>query len=114
MNIIALSLGLAPIPPLPPAVRERQIRIADDRHRCTNVGRMTRQSATAYRAKLLQMLRDIGPATTSEVADYFNTTRKAVRAHLQRLCDDSQVQLRVEWHGSRRDYTWYVPEHGDA
>ena len=71
MNIIALSLGLAPIPPLPPAVRERQNRIADDRHRCTNVGRMTRQSATAYRAKLLQMLRDTGPATTSEVADYF-------------------------------------------
>jgi len=50
MNIIALSLGLAPIPPLPPAVRERQNRIADDHHRCTNVGRMTRQSATAYRA----------------------------------------------------------------
>lgn len=114
MNIIALSLGLAPIPPLPPAVRERQNRIADDRHRCTNVGRMTRQSATAYRAKLLQMLRDTGPATTSDVAHHFNTTCKAVRAHLQRLCDDSLVQFRVEWHGSRRDYTWYVPEHGDA
>ena len=28
MNIIALSLGLVPVPALPPAVRERQSRIA--------------------------------------------------------------------------------------
>lgn len=114
MNIIALSLGLAPVPPLPPAVRARQNRIADERHRCNNVGRMTRQSATAYRAEMLQMLRDTGPATTSDVALHYNTTCKAVRAHLQRLCDDNLVHFRVEWHGSRRDYTWYVPEHGDA
>ena len=44
MNIIALSLGLAPIPPLPPAVRERQNRIADERIRCGNTGERMSQS----------------------------------------------------------------------
>ena len=110
MNIIALSLGLVPVPPLPPAVRERQNRIADERHRCANTGRLTRQSATGYRAKMLQLLRDTGPGTTADIANAFDTTCKGVRPHLHILEQAGEVRFDVSYHGSRRDYLWHAVE----
>lgn len=113
MNIIALSLGLVPVPPLPPAVRERQNRIADERHRCINTGSMTRMAATEYRAQMLQLLRDTGPGTTSDVAIAFNSTCKAVRAHLYVLQQAGKVRFEETRHGSRKDYTWSAVEDSD-
>lgn len=111
MNIIALSLGLLPVPPLPPGVRERQNRIADERIRCVNSGeRMSRESATAFRARILDMLRDTGPGTTSDIALAFDTTCKGVRSHLYVLHDAGLVAYSEARHGARKDYTWYAVE----
>lgn len=57
MNIVALSLGLAPIPPRPAAAPVRAHRIHDER--VTPV-RRTRQPPTAWRAEMLQRLCDDG------------------------------------------------------
>ena len=95
-------------------MRERQNRIADERHRCTNTGRMTRQSATEYRAQMLQLLRDTGPGTTSDVANAFNTTCRGVRAHLYVLQSAGKVRFTEHRHGSRKDYLWHAVESTDA
>ena len=95
-------------------MRERQNRIAEERHRCTNSGRMTRIAATAYRAEILHLLRETGDATTSDIAHAFNTTCKAVRAHLHVLLGVGAVNCEVSYHGSRRDYLWHAVESRDA
>ena len=111
MNIIALSLGLVPVPALPRAVRERQSRIADERHRCANFGeRMTHQSVASYRAKILNLLRETGPASTAEIASEFNTTTKYLRPHLDRMVLDGTVRFEVGMSGGRRAFTWTAVE----
>lgn len=115
MNIIALSLGLVPVPPLPPAVRERQNRVADERHRCANFGeRMTNQSVASYRAKILNLLRETGPASTAEIASEFNTTTKYLRPHLDRMVLDGTVRFEVRMSGGRKAFTWHAVDEGET
>lgn len=115
MNIIALSLGLVPVPALPPAVRERQSRIADERHRCANFGeRMTNQSVASYRAKILNLLRETGPASTADIASEFNATTKAIRPHLDRMALDGTVRFEVSMSGGRKAFTWHAVEAGKS
>lgn len=79
MNIIAMNLGLAPSAPAA-GDRARQNRIDDDRHRFASCGeRMTNPSVAAYRAKILTLLRETGPASTADIAGEFNTTTKYIR-----------------------------------
>ena len=111
MNIIAMNLGLAPIPPLPPAVRARQNRIEDERHRCANFGeRMTNPSIAAYRAKILTLLRETGPASTADIAGEFNTTTKYIRPHLDRMVMDGTVRFEVSAGPGRKAFTWCAVE----
>ncbi|MBP7655400.1 MAG: hypothetical protein KA742_02500 [Pseudoxanthomonas sp.] len=111
MNIIAMNLGLAPIPPLPPAVRARQNRIDDDRHRFASCGeRMTNPSVAAYRAKILTLLRETGPASTADIAGEFNTTTKYIRPHLDRMVMDGTVRFEVSAGPGRKAFTWCAVE----
>ena len=111
MNIIALSLGLVPVPPLPPAVQERQNRIADERHRCANFGeRMTNRSVAAFRARILALLRETGPVSTSDIASDLNVTTRAIRPHLDRMALDGTVHFEVSTSGGRRAFTWHAVE----
>lgn len=114
MDIIAISLGLIPVPPLPPAVRERQHRIVEERERCNPGERMPRMSATAYRAAIVQLLRDTGPGSSADLAASFGTTGKHMRAHLARMLRDGQVRCDVIHYGTRNSYVWHAAEAGDA
>ena len=57
---------------------------------------------------ILDMLRDTGPGTTSDIALAFDTTCKGVRSHLYVLHDAGLVAHSEARHGARKDYTWYA------
>lgn len=105
--LLAISLGLAPVPPLPPEVRARQNKRLFERANRISPGRMPRTTATGYRARIVQALRDTGSGTTADLAAYFETTGKALLGHLQRLERDGQVLREVvPCRGNRMAYVW--------
>lgn len=109
--LLAIGLGLAPVPPLPPEVRARQNKRLFERAKCINHGRMPRTTATGYRAQIVQALRDTGSGTTADLAAYFETTAKALIGHLQRLEHDGQVRREVVLcRGNRMAYVWHPAE----
>lgn len=111
MNIIALSLGLVPVPPLPPEVIKRQRATALARE--NNVPRRyEHRSSVEYRVQILDMLRDTGPANTLEVAVYLNCDPTTARGHLATLVKSGQIRRETLCIKGRAAYLWSIAEQG--
>lgn len=94
MNIIALSLGLAPVPPLPPQVQQRQgARCDDDRRQHASEAAKRRCHGPTMRAEIRELLRSTGPATLLDVATYYGLSITNTKAHLARLLADKHIRV---------------------
>lgn len=102
MNIIALSLGLEPIPPLPPEVVARQSDPTRDRLReAGRYGAERRGHGPTVRAEILDLLRNTGPATLLDITTYFGMSLTNAKSHLHRLARSGEVILSQELRGGR-------------
>lgn len=94
MNIIALSLGLAPVPRLPAEVLERhseRTRLLQ-RESAREAAQDRRHGPTA-RAELRELLRTTGPATAGDIQTYYGWSITNTRAHLARLLKTGQIRV---------------------
>lgn len=105
MNIITLSLGLATIPPLPPEAYRRQ-HLAD----LPRVRSATGRIGPGFSAEIVALLRETGPATAFEVADFFGQDLDAVNLRLKRLQEAGEIRCC----GRRRSSTAKLWEARDA
>jgi hypothetical protein len=105
MNIIALSLGLVPVPPLPPESHRRQ-HLADLPRVRSASGRI----GPGFNAEVVAMLRNTGPATAFEVADFFGQDLDAIKLRLTRLQEAGEIRCC----GRRRSSTAELWEARDA
>ena len=112
MNIIALSLGLEPIPPLPPEVVARQSDPARDRLReAGRYGAERRGHGPTVRAEILDLLRNTGPATLLDITTYYGMSTTNAKAHLQRMTANGQVRMTQELRGGRLTNIYRAAEH---
>ena len=97
MDIIALSLGLAPIPPLPPEVAARQSDPARDLLReAGRYGAERRGYGPTVRAEILELLRATGPATLIDITTYYGMSTTNAKSHLHRMARNGEVTLTQE------------------
>lgn len=108
MNLIAINLGLAPVPPLPPSVAERQRVAAQERERAAGGVRSNKTYGEAFRRQLLDMLRDTGSGTTLDLAVSMGTNIDVLRPHLERIERDELVRRESRRIGSRSTYIWHA------
>ena len=113
MNIIALSLGLIPIPPVP--VTPEAAKRAETRAKQSEAGERgagTRTAGPTMRRQILELLRDTGPATTMDLASYYVMRRDSMAWHLQKLQRDGLIELVEETNDRGRLYRrWhFVPQ----
>lgn len=91
-SIIALSLGLAPIPDAPPRAMRRRVQIlADTDH--AGFGELARGDGAAVRAQILDLIRAEGSATAAEVCSHFGMSLGNAKHHLYGLRDAGLVWL---------------------
>lgn len=113
MNIIALSLGLAPIPPVPvtpEAAKRAETRALQSEAGARGAG--TRTDGPAMRRQLLELLRDTGSGTTKELCAYYNARRDSIAWHLQKLQRDGLMELVEETNERGRRYQrWHATQH---
>lgn len=105
MNIITLSLGLAPIPPLPPASHRRR-HLAEMPRVRSAAGRI----GPGFGAEIVAMLRETGTATAFDIADFFGQDLDAVKLRLTTLQETGEIRCC----GRRRDSTARLWEACDA
>lgn len=114
MNLIAINLGLAPVPPLPAVILERQRSTAEERERCARGERGRKTYGAAYREQMLATLRETGSGTVMDIACYMNTTRHVARSHLERLEREGKVERRQRMAGNRTVAVWHAIEAPNA
>jgi mitochondrial fission protein ELM1 len=118
MNLIAINLGLAPIPALPPGIKKRAHTTDTDAEdvptRSATGDRLHKRYGPEYRNRLFNMLRDTGCGTASDLAICMGTTTQAVRKHLERLERDGRVVRTARPSIGRTIYDWSVIEAHDA
>lgn len=114
MNLIAINLGLAPVPPLPDAILKRQHAIAEKREVCASGKRSRRTYGAAYRREILAVLQETGPGTVMDIACFMDTTPDVTRSHLERMEQDGVVERRRHMAGARTVAVWHPIEVGHA
>lgn len=96
MDIIALSLGLAPVPPLPPEVVARQTNTTRESQRIGGRrGAAVRNDGPEIRAQLREWMRDTGPATALDLCTDFGLSQTNVKRHLYILQRAGEVRREV-------------------
>ena len=113
MNIIALNLGLIPVPPIP--VSPDAAKRAETRAKQSEAGERgagTRTAGATMRRQIIELLRDTGPATTMELSSYYDMRRDSIAWHLQKLQRDGLIELVEEANATGRPYRrWhFVPQ----
>lgn len=94
MNIIALSLGLAPVPPLPREVLERHASRTRELQR--EHGRQAssgRKHGPTVRAEVRELLRTTGPATLLDIQTYYGWSACNAKAHLSKLAASGEIRI---------------------
>lgn len=99
MNIIALSLGLAPVPALPPETQRR--RHTSEQRYVRTTGRI----GPGFKAEIVAMLRETGPATTNEIADFFGQAMEPVKIRVALLQDAGEIRC-CGRHSKSRARVW--------
>lgn len=99
MNIIALSLGLVPVPPLPPESMRRQ-HLAEQRKPPRE--QAARVAGPGFKSLILQMLRDTGSASASDIAVFFGQELAPVKNRLALLHDAGQNTVNAMLAHSRK------------
>lgn len=111
MNIIALSLGLTPVPPRPDAAVGRLHYTPHERDDEEKEPRMKARTASAYHAQIINTLRETGPGTTSDLAVAHKTTPRVMRGTMLRLAERGLVSYEtIAIGGGRMAYIWSVKE----
>lgn len=111
MNIIALSLGLTPVPPRPAAAVGRLHYTPHERDDEEKEPRMKVRSASAYHAQIINTLRETGPGTTSDIAVAHKTTPRVMRRTMLRLAERGLVSYEtIAIGGGRMAYIWRAKE----
>lgn len=107
MNLIAINLGLAPVPPLPaPSLR-------GNTPSATNASgasgeRSHKSYGEEFRRKALAMIRDTGPGTAGDLAVCLGVTSQILRKHLERLERDGLVARKARESCGRTVYDWHA------
>lgn len=86
MNIIALSLGMTPVPPLPPEAQRRR-HLSEVKY-----VRSTGRIGPGFKAEIVAMLRETGPATTNEIADFFGQAIEPVKIRVALLHEAGEIR----------------------
>ena len=108
MNLIAINLGLAPVPPLPAPIVARQHAISDERQRAASGERSYKSYGEDFRRKVLAMIRDTGPGTAGDLAVCLGVTSQILRKHLERLDRDGLVARKARESCGRTVYDWHA------
>ncbi len=108
MDIIALSLGLVPVPPLPAQVVKRQ---ADHWRRLmaesAREASGNRKHGPTVRAEIAAWLRHTGPATLLDVTTYYGMSLTNAKSHLNRMTRDGLARMEQEQRGGRLINVYY-------
>ena len=114
MNLIAINLGLAPVPPLPPSIVERRRADSEERQRAASGVRPYKAYGEAFRATVVAMLRDTGPGTALDLAVCLGVTSQVLRGHLERLERDGLVIRKPRQVCGRTVHDWHAIEAPNA
>lgn len=110
MNIIALSLGLSPVPPRPAGAVGRVHTMPPDRD-AERGPQPNARPADDINDRIVESLRKYGPSATPDLALDHKMTPKAMRARLLRLEECGLVKFDViAASGGRTTYLWSVVE----
>lgn len=110
MNIIALSLGLAPAPPRPAGAVGRVHTMPPDRD-AERGPQPNARPADDINDRIIESLREYGPCTTPDLAVAHKLTPKSIRARLLRLAERGLVRVEVTAaSGGRVTYLWSASE----
>lgn len=111
MDIIALSLGLVPVPPLPHDVVARQADPVRERLRESGrFGAERRGHGPTVRAEIRELLRTTGPATLLDVTTYYGMSLTNAKSHLHRLAREGQVRMVQEQRGGHLTNVYHYAE----
>lgn len=94
MDIIALSLGLQPVPPLPADVVRKQInRTRELQREAAREGYEARRHGPTVRAELRELLRTTGESTLGDIVTYYGWSNTNAKAHLARLLANGHIRV---------------------
>lgn len=113
MDIIALSLGLAPVPPTPSQMRREAIR---DKHRAAAVKNIAKRRAVSeITDALLQLMRKRDHVTLADVMAEIEITRSMAANQLAMLLEAGLVtRSRELGTDGKRVHAWRIADDDDA
>jgi hypothetical protein len=110
MNIIALSIGLTPVPPRPAGAVGRIHSMPPDRD-AERGPQQNARPADDINDRIIESLREYGPSATPDLALLHKLSPKSMRARLLRLAERGLVKFDViAASGGRVTYLWSASE----